>query len=159
MRVKAIVTEWFQDYKVPSMFIAFPKCSFKCEKDCGKRVCQNSKLARSEDIDVDVKYIINKYLGDPITKAIVCGGLDPIDDFDELFDLIFTLRHTYGCNDTVVVYTGYTPEEIRPEIGALKHLGNIIIKFGRYIPNRPMRYDDVLGVRLSSDNQYAEVVG
>ena len=33
---------------------------------------------------------------------------------------------------------------------------NIIIKFGRFIPNRPSRYDEVLGVELASDNQFAK---
>ena len=33
---------------------------------------------------------------------------------------------------------------------------NIIIKFGRYIPNQKPHYDEVLGVNLASDNQYAE---
>ena len=35
---------------------------------------------------------------------------------------------------------------------------NIIIKFGRYIPNQEKHYDDVLGIELASDNQYAEVI-
>ena len=33
---------------------------------------------------------------------------------------------------------------------------NIIIKFGRYIPNQQSHFDIVLGVNLASDNQYAE---
>jgi hypothetical protein len=32
---------------------------------------------------------------------------------------------------------------------------NIIIKYGRYIPNQTPHYDEVLGVYLASDNQYA----
>ena len=36
-----------------------------------------------------------------------------------------------------------------------KKFNNIIIKFGRYIPNSSKKYDDVLGVYLSSENQYA----
>ena len=35
-------------------------------------------------------------------------------------------------------------------------LQNIIVKFGRYIPDTDQRYDEVLGVILASDNQYAE---
>ena len=38
----------------------------------------------------------------------------------------------------------------------LKNYDNIIIKYGRYIPNQPSRYDSILGVTLASDNQYAE---
>ena len=33
---------------------------------------------------------------------------------------------------------------------------NIIIKYGRYIPDQEPHYDEVLGVNLASDNQYAE---
>ena len=40
----------------------------------------------------------------------------------------------------------------------LKKYKNIIIKFGRYIPNRPKKYDNILGIDLVSDNQYAEVI-
>ena len=32
---------------------------------------------------------------------------------------------------------------------------SIIIKFGRFIPNKPSRFDELLGVELASDNQYA----
>ena len=35
---------------------------------------------------------------------------------------------------------------------------NIIIKFGRYIPNRNNKYDEILGVTLASDNQFAEKI-
>ena len=33
---------------------------------------------------------------------------------------------------------------------------NIIIKFGRFIPNREPHFDEVLGVNLASNNQYAK---
>jgi hypothetical protein len=33
--------------------------------------------------------------------------------------------------------------------------GNLIFKFGRFIPDRPHRFDEVLGVELASDNQFA----
>ena len=32
---KCIVPTDFLNYKKPSMYIAFPFCSFKCEKECG----------------------------------------------------------------------------------------------------------------------------
>ena len=37
----------------------------------------------------------------------------------------------------------------------LKQYDNIIIKFGRFIPNQEKHYDEVLGVELASPNQYA----
>ena len=103
MIVKAIRTEWFQDYKEPALYIAFPHCTFKCEKDCGKRVCQNSALANSPDIMIDDNKVCIMYLSNPITKAIVCGGLEPMDSFDELYSFLYTLRYEYGCDDDVVI--------------------------------------------------------
>lgn len=160
MIIKSIETERFQDYKVPAMFIAFPKCTFKCEKDCKKRVCQNSALAKLPEITVATETIIEKYLTNPITKAIICGGLEPMDSFDDLWMFINKLRNIYHCDDSVVIYTGYTKQEciIMGWLAELKKFKNIIVKFGRYIPNQQSHYDNVLGVKLASDNQYAEVI-
>lgn len=157
MIIKAIKVEWYQDYKLPSMFIAFPKCSFKCEKDCGQRVCQNSALATSPNITIDNKQVCERYLSNPITQAIICGGLEPMDSFDELYSFIYTLRYEYKCNDDIVIYTGYTVEECDKNswVDKLSPLGNIVIKFGRFIPNQKPHYDKTLGVNLASDNQYA----
>lgn len=38
----------------------------------------------------------------------------------------------------------------------LKSYKNIIIKFGRYVSGQKQHFDDILGVYLSSDNQYAK---
>ena len=46
--------------------------------------------------------------------------------------------------------------EIHSKIEQLKSLGNLIIKFGRFVPNALTRYDEILGVTLASENQYAE---
>ena len=47
-------------------------------------------------------------------------------------------------------------EEIDGEIHFLMSMPNIIVKFGRYIPNQQSRKDEILGVVLASPNQYAE---
>ena len=75
MMVKQIIDEDFVNYKKPSMFIAFPSCTWKCEKECGKRVCQNSALATAPNIEVSVGEIANRYIDNSLTKAIVIGGL------------------------------------------------------------------------------------
>lgn len=155
MIIKAIETEWFQDYKVPSMFIAFPKCSFKCERDCGVCCCQNSTLAKIDDIHITLDEIVRQYKRNPITKAIVCGGLDPMDSFYDLLGLINYIRNS-GILDDVVIYTGYTEDEVHREVEVLRECKNIVVKFGRFIPNGKKRYDEVLGVTLASDNQYAK---
>jgi hypothetical protein len=58
-------------------------------------------------------------------------------------------------NDDIVIYTGYNESEVSEQIERLRYFKNIIIKFGRYIPNQQAHYDDILGVNLASNNQYA----
>lgn len=135
------------------MFIGFSKCSFKCDKEFGSCICQNSSLANSPSIEVSEKEIAERYISNPITSSIVCGGLEPFDTFEELINLITEIRNL--TNDDIVIYTGYKYEEIKDKINILKKNNNIIVKFGRYIPNLSKRYDDILGVYLSSENQYA----
>ena len=53
------------------------------------------------------------------------------------------------------MYTGYYKEELLPELNILSQYKNMIVKFGRYIPEQESIYDDVLGVTLASSNQYA----
>ena len=61
MLVKAIKTEHYQDYKVPCMFIACHSCSFKCDKEYGEKICQNSPLANIKDFNVSIDYLIQNY--------------------------------------------------------------------------------------------------
>ena len=154
--VKEIRDEDFTSYKKPSMVIGFPFCSWKCEKMCGMRVCQNSALAEAPDKKIGVKTIVNRYINNPITSAIIMAGLEPFDSEDDLLTLIAYLR--VSTQDDIVVYTGYTEEEVKSMemYEKLSNINNIIIKFGRYIPNQQPHYDEVLGVYLASDNQYAK---
>ncbi len=157
MEIKGLLDEDFVNYKLPSMFIAFPKCTFKCEKECGVRCCQNSELATAPNISLDVFTIVQRYLSNPISKAIVCGGLEPMDSFEDLINLIEQLRYI-GCNDKIILYTGYNKDEIVDKIRVLSTYQNIVVKYGRFVPNQERHYDEVLGVYLASDNQYAEVI-
>lgn len=120
--------------------------------------CQNSSLAKSKIISYDEDELIQRYRRNPITKAIVCCGLEPFDSFSDLLLLIQKLRSVYNCNDDVVIYTGYYKEEISEQVEILREYPNIIIKFGRYVPNQQSRKDEILGVVLASDNQYAEKI-
>lgn len=155
MKIKAIEVERYQDYKLPSMFVAFPKCSFKCEKECGKRVCQNSALATAPVFEMDVNHIVEAYLNNPITSAVILGGLEPFDSFEDMVDLVETMRTVYHRDDTFVIYTGYTEDEIATQLNVLKRYKNIIVKFGRFVPDDARHYDETLGVWLASRNQYA----
>lgn len=154
MIIKQLLDEDFVNYKKPSMFIGFPSCSWKCDKECGMQVCQNSALAYSTIKNIGFKTIVNRYINNPITSSIVCGGLEPFDTWDDLYALITYLR--LSTQDDIVIYTGYYKEEIEVHIDELKVFPNIIIKFGRYIPGCEKHYDEVLEIYLASDNQYAE---
>ena len=157
MKIKGIISEDFVNYKKPSMVIEFPYCSFKCDKECGQTVCQNSSLAHSPTYNIDIKKIILHYLKNDITEAIVMQGLEPLDSKEDLYQLIkFFRKYT---DDDIIIYTGYTELELDSDIQILKRLfKNIIIKFGRFIPNSPSYYDEILGVFLASSNQYAKKI-
>ena len=47
-------------------------------------------------------------------------------------------------------------EEIKNQLQYLRAYRNIIVKFGRFVPNQQSHYDETLGVYLASDNQYAK---
>lgn len=80
MKLKFLNDVDYINYKKPSMFIGFPKCSFKC----GRAICQNAALANEPDIEVSVDEIIDRYLNNPLTEALVIGGLEPFDNWEEL---------------------------------------------------------------------------
>lgn len=158
MEIKGIIHEDFVNYKVCSMTIAMPYCTFKCDKECGSNVCQNSKLAKESTIDIPAAKIIEQYLYNPLSHAIVFQGLEPFDSYNDLYYFIYALRFVFKNNDPVVIYTGYNKDEILSKIDDLLKFSNIIIKFGRYIPDQNPHYDEILGVNLASDNQYAEII-
>ena len=154
MLIKNLLDEDFVNYSKPSMFIGFNSCTFKCDKECGKPVCQNSELAKAPSIEVDPSEIVKRYMSNPITEAVVCGGLEPFDTFEDLIGLVSLFRQY--TQDDIVIYTGYYPNEIAPRLQELTKYNNIVIKFGRFIPNKLHKYDEILGIELSSDNQYAK---
>lgn len=157
MKLKGIIDTDTINYKKISMVLEFPKCDFKCDKECGQQVCQNSALATTPTIRIEDDVIIHRYLANPITQAVCLQGLEPLDSPIDMMNFIIKFREV--SNDDIVIYTGYKKEEIDPRIfESLSRYPNIIIKYGRYIPNQKPHYDEVLGVELASDNQYAEVV-
>ena len=159
MIIKGLIDEDIINYKKISMVIEFPYCNFKCDKECGQPVCQNSSLVKEPNIDIPCEDIIIRYINNPITEAIVFQGLEPFDSFGEMNNFLLWFQHQYYSQDDIVIYTGYNENEISKEINALKEIfSNIIIKFGRYIPNQKPHFDPVLGVNLASDNQYAKKI-
>lgn len=158
MRVKTIVDEDFTNYMKPAMFIGTISCGGKCCIEAGipLEVCQNDGWRFCAPITIPEDVLCKRYLDNPITSAIVFGGLEPFEQFAEIEFFMRMFRWFFRCDDDVVIYTGYYPEEIAEELELLRHFKNVIVKFGRYIPNAQKRYDEVLGVTLISDNQYAE---
>ena len=157
MRVKAVVNERFQDYRKPSLFVATAMCDWKCCMEAGRKpaMCQNSAIAKLPTVAISEDEIFLRYISDPITQAIVIGGLEPLLQQDEVLSLIQYFRE-HGCHDDVIIYTGYYRHEVLPFIDNVAKFENIIMKFGRFIPYRNKRFDTVLGVELASDNQYTE---
>jgi uncharacterized Fe-S radical SAM superfamily protein PflX len=132
------------------MTIMFPYCTFKC----GAEYCQNSALAHETNIEISIESIIDRYINNPITESIVMQGLEPFDSWGDLCELVEKLRlHT---KDDIIIYTGYYNYEIGNYLKKLREYPNIIIKYGRYIPNQTSHYDPVIGIYLASNNQYAE---
>lgn len=155
MQIKNIVQEDFSNYNICSMFIGFPTCTWKCEKECGRKgLCQNAALATSPSIEMEPEDIVDLYMANPLSHAIVCGGLEPFDSWLNLLNLVAKFREK--TDDPIVIYTGYNREEIEFYVLNLMLFKNIIIKFGRFVPGQKPHYDEILGISLASPNQYAE---
>ena len=156
IHLKDVIQEDFVNYKKPSMFLITAHCNWKCciENNIPITSCQNQSLVTTNTKQFYIYEIIDSYLKSDITHAVVFGGLEPFEQISELFDFINEFRKR--SNDEIVIYTGFNKEELNSEVLYLKPYKNIIIKFGRFIPNQKYHYDEVLGVELCSDNQYAE---
>lgn len=172
MLIKNLIDEDFVNYKKPSLFIGCGECDFKCDRECGKAVCQNSALAKAPSFDVYDGEIIDRFFNNPITEAFVFGGLEPFyseGTVNSLIRLLLEIIAQHGFRHytepiDVVIYTGFYPDEIYNYLKEIqKNIGtvyngkgiNVIIKFGRFIPNDEPHFDNLLGVELASSNQYA----
>lgn len=151
MKIKGLIDEDFVNYKKPSMFISTYTCSFKCCEGCGQAVCQNLPLVSQPTIEIDNADLAVRYLNNDITQAVVIGGLEPFDDFADLNRFITCFRSF--CGDDIIIYTGYNEDEISHYVEKIKWAKNIYIKYGRFVPDQQLHYDEVLGVKLASDNQ------
>lgn len=160
MKLKEIIDEDFINYKKPSMFLATCYCDWKCliEKNLDISICQNSELVKQKDIEISVNRIIERYLNNPISQAIVIGGLEPLKQFEDVINIIHELRFGFRYDDDIVIYTGYYPKEIEDKLNLLKQYKNIIVKFGRFEIDSDKRFDGILGIWLNSSNQWAEKI-
>jgi len=156
MKLKGLNEYDICNYKQPSMFLIFPYCTFKCDKENGSQICQNFALAHEPEVEIKSIDVVQRYLNNSLTHAIVCGGLEPLDSWEELWSFICVFRAF--SKDPIIIYTGYKEEEVQDKIEFLSQVNNIIVKFGRFIPNSPHIFDTVLGVELASNNQYAKYI-
>ena len=156
MLLKNLIEEDFVNYRLPSMFLGTVNCDWKCCKEAGIDVCccQNSEMSNMKTIEIDNIALINRYMDNPITKSVVIGGLEPMLQFDDILNFIDEFRKVSG--DDIVIYTGYYKKELFTKVEQLKRYKNIIVKFGRYVPNKEKKFDDVLGVWLANSEQIAE---
>ena len=150
MKIKGLISEDLVNYKKPSMTIIFPYCTFKC----GEGYCQNSELAKAPIIELNVNNLVDRYINNPITEAVVMQGLEPFDSWNDLIEFVKQLRES--TDDDIVIYTGYYKEEIIDKVEMLRKYKNIIIKYGRFLYNDKPIFDDRLGITLAASNQYAE---
>lgn len=153
-----MIDEDFVNYLKPSMYIGFPTCTFKCDTDCGRRVCQNRPLATSKKIEISYDEIVERYLKNEITSSIIFAGLEPLDSISDTIGLISEFRKK--TNDDIVVYTGYFTGEPQfdkfAEFVDKSGYKNILVKMGRYVPDEPYHYDKLIGVTLASIKQYGK---
>ena len=157
MLIKDLIDEDFTNYKKPCMYIAASKCNWKCciEQGLDISICQNSQIARQNDFSVTIPELYDRYINNPITESILFSGLEPMLQFEDVLETVKYFRNN-GCNDDFVIYTGYYKEEISDKVEELSKYNNIVIKFGRYKPEDEKHKDEILGVELISNNQYAE---
>lgn len=156
MKLKGIVDTDVVNYKKISMFLITNICSLKCDKENNNNYCHNSGLLSSPDIKIEAEEIYQRYINNSLSEAVVVGGLEPFDSIEDLLDLMCTFRFRHKCQDDIVIYTGYRKEEISSELYILRDYRPFIVKFGRFRPNQSKHFDEVLGVYLANDEQYAE---
>lgn len=161
-----VKTDNIVDYKETSILLVFPYCSGKCGPKC-----HNYKLIGTTKInEYKIEDIVNLYNKLNTHRSIVCAGLEPFDSFEDLTNIV---KYFSNCNKDcdIVIYTGYTEEEIKYSVKLLNDIFNknlnksfkksLIIKFGRYVfdaENSYKYYSDILGVELASNNQYAKII-
>ena len=94
MRVKQVILEDFVNYKKPSLFLGSCFCDWKCcrEANIDTSVCQNKSLYDADTIDLEPYQIYALYTSNPITKAVVIGGLEPMIQINEVIELIDFFR-------------------------------------------------------------------
>lgn len=156
MHLKNIIDESFEEYKEASMLLIAPSCTWKCKG------CRNYHLYHLETKNFPDEEIFKRFASNPRTKAIVIGGLEPMDNVSELWNFLFSARKFFDpeTRPTIIIYTGYNLDELQKHYWSwleaeIRQYGNVILKCGRYKSNRKPYFNPILGVTLAGKNQLA----
>lgn len=149
MKLKAVERADFRSYKKPAMRLVLPDY---CYTDA------SGIKHFSKNADIDVFKLITSYVLDDVVKAVVFDGTEPFDSYEDIKYFIKKFREI--TDDTIIIYSQYDECALEKQLEELSQYSNIIVKFGKMLcdSSRSMIYDDVLGVVLSSDNQYAKEI-
>ena len=101
MRLKSLIDEDFVNYKEAAMFIGTTKCGGKCCIEAGipLTVCQNDTWRNAPIVEMDTEELCHRYLDNVLTSAIVIGGLEPFEQFDEIREFIHLMRTEFNCDE------------------------------------------------------------
>ena len=83
MKLVNLIQEDFTNYKKPSLFLGFPKCSGKCNILNGKIVCQNEALRNAEKVEISANEIVELYTKNNITNDIKIDNLFKYNEWNE----------------------------------------------------------------------------
>lgn len=172
MKIKGIKPDDYTNYRDPegwsSLFVGMGTCDWKCCISAGVPIetCQNSELAKAPIVELDARDLLRRYAWE--SGSVVVGGLEPFNDMGSLKELATAYKNfvSYLNNETeldkFVIYTGYNPDEVISRVeeiyNIVKDKLTLIVKFGRFVPGQKPHLDDVLGVELASDNQFAKKI-
>lgn len=141
------------NYKKISMYLPLGNsCIWKC-KDCFNKHYKNMK--KEDLLETTTDDIIEEYLANPFVEALIISGLEPFDNFDQIYKFIMDFREV--LDHDIVIYSGYEKREVNDLLVQLYPFDNIIYKFGRYKPSLPPVFNDDLKITLASENQYTYI--
>lgn len=147
MRVREIIYNDTTKYRKPSATIMM---------DNGGQDEEPAPAMKTEDV-------INEVLNGNRMSAFVFAGDEPYEQIDSIISFVKDLREYHHSDTDVVIYTDHYPIESCVVEGTdkLSEYKNIYIKWGRQLDEDEECtdvFDEVLGVRLPSDNQFGEKV-
>jgi uncharacterized radical SAM superfamily protein len=141
------IRETFVDYKKTGLYVSGSRCDLKCKE------CFNENLKHSPTIKINpIQFVEDYIIKNQVIESVIFSGLNWFDKFEDLIQLVNCIRVKSDID--IVIYTGYKESEVLNEIDMLKENKNIIVKFGRFIPNQEPIWDELGGIYLANKGQY-----